>query len=51
MERELDINEGGYRLDGALVLRVIQEVSNARLEMRVPLEDIKLRVLHREERA
>ncbi len=43
--RKFDVDEGGYRLDGAGVLGVVDEVPDAGLEFWVPLEDLILVLL------
>ncbi len=44
LEREADIEERGQGLDRNTVLCMVQEVSLATLVLRIPLEDIELRV-------
>ena len=44
LEGELDVDEGGEGLDRAVVLRVLEEVADAGLEVGVPVEDVELAV-------
>lgn len=44
LERELDVHIGCDRLDRAAVLRVVEEISNAGLEMFVPFEYVEMGV-------
>lgn len=44
MEGKLDVDEGGEGLDGAVVLRVLDKVADAGLEVGVPVEDVELGV-------
>lgn len=44
LEGELDVEEGGEGLDGAVVLGVVEEVADAGLEVGVPVEDVELAV-------
>lgn len=43
LERKLDIDECCESLDGAAVLCMVEEVTVATLELRIPLEYIELR--------
>jgi hypothetical protein len=44
LEGQLDVEEGGEGLDGAVVLGVVEEVADAGLEVGVPVEDVELAV-------
>jgi hypothetical protein len=44
LEGELDVEEGGEGLDGAVVLGVVEEVADAGLEVGVPIEYVELAV-------
>lgn len=44
LEGQLDVDEGGEGLDGAVVLRVLKKVADAGLEVGVPVEDVELTV-------
>lgn len=44
LEGQLDVDEGGERLHGPAVLRVLEEVAYAGLEVGVPVDDVELGV-------
>jgi hypothetical protein len=43
LEGELDVDERCQSLNGAAVLRMVEEVAVAALEERIPVEDVELR--------
>lgn len=43
LEREADVDERRYNLDGVVVLGMVEEVALATLVCRVPIEDVELR--------
>jgi hypothetical protein len=42
LEGKEDVNESGYVLDGAVVLGVVDKVTDAGKQVGVPFEDVKL---------
>ncbi len=42
LEGELDVDERGERLDGTIVLGMVEEVAHARQQIWMPFENVKL---------